>query len=397
MSGPWLTVLGVGADGLRRDRRNHIDRAELVVGGARHLRMVNTGDRPTLNWSSPLDETLRRIAEYRGRPVTVLATGDPMDHGVGSRLAQVFGPDALHVIPEVSCFALACARLGWARQDVACISVHGRPLAKISRHLGAGRKLLILTENRDTAGAVAGLLTDQGFGRSGLWVMSDLGAGSEHVWQGEVAEWGGPVKSDLNVLALECRPSAGAGLPLFGLDDAHYSGTRMLTKRTMRVQALAALAPERGTTLWDVGAGSGSITIEYLRFAGEASVYAIERDPERCRAIRANAERLGAPEIQLVEGEAPAALDDLPAPSRIFVGGGLADRSLLGVCWTALASQGRLVAHAVTIEGQASLLDFARDTSASVSRHGVEHLQDLGDYRGLKPAMAVTELIAVKP
>ena len=399
---PWLTVVGMGADGpdgLAPAARTLIDRAQVVVGGQRHLHLLGPGERERIPWPKPfstLTETLNRL---RGQAVCVLATGDPTCYGVGSILAERFGPDAVRIIPAPSAFSLARARLGWAGQKVETLSLHGRPLELVQPFIQPGARLLVLSANANTPGEVARVLYERGYGESRLTVLSHLGGEHErtHVARADSYRTGDAV-ADLNTLAVECVAAADAPLVprIPGLADDLYEHDGQLTKREVRASTLAALGPVPGQLLWDIGAGCGSIGIEWMRAHPECRAVAIEPDTHRLTLLAANAAALGTPGIEVIAGRAVAALNGLSAPDAVFVGGGVTEPGLLDHCWTTLRPGGRLVANAVSVEGEAILGDWQRSHGGSLTRIAVARCEPLGRFRGWRPMMPVTQLAATK-
>lgn len=397
MTAPWLTVVGIGADGLEGlggRARAALGRAELLVGGARHLAFLPEDGRPRLAWRSPLAATLDEIAGWRGRPVAVLATGDPFWHGVGRLLLGRFPREELAILPHVSAFQLACSRLGWPLEETRPLSLHGRPLDRLRRHLAPSRRLLVLTADGEAPGAIGALLAQAGFGASRAWVLEELDGPAERVRALTAADLPGRRFADLNLLALEL---AGPDLhPGPGLPDERFRHDGQLTKAEIRAVTLAALAPRDGELLWDVGAGAGSVAIEWLRAGRAMRAVAVEREPERARRIALNARELGVPELEVVQGAAPEALAGLPSPDAIFVGGGLAAPGLLDRCWDKLRPNGRLVANAVTVAGEAALLAFHAGRGGKLLRLALSRAEAVGGQLVWRPAVPVTQLSARK-
>jgi precorrin-6Y C5,15-methyltransferase (decarboxylating) len=402
VTGRWLTVVGIGEDGLAGlgpAGRRALDEATLIVGGRRHLALVEELARPALAWRSPLAASLDDLQARRGQPTVVLASGDPLWFGVGRLLAERFGTAAIRFLPQLSAFALAAARLGWAIEATVCTTVHGRPLDGLRRHLAPGRRLLVLAEDRGSPAAVAALLVEAGYGASPVTVLEHLAGGDERMVAGTAAALPGAPFADLAVIAVELRGGSGARpLPLLaGLPDDAYRHDGQLTKAEARALALARLAPLPGQLLWDVGAGAGSIGIEWLRAAPGGRAIAVERDAARARLIRANARQLGVPELELIEGEAPACLAPLPAPDAVFVGGGGRDPALTRLCLDRLRPGGRLVMHAVTIEGERALLALHEEVGGDLARLQLSRAAPVGGLLGWRPAMPVTQLVVTKP
>ncbi len=399
---PWLSVIGIGEDGisgLAPAACALIETAEVLVGGARHLGMVPDRGVERIRWERPIALTIDAIAGRRGRRVTVLATGDPMWYGVGVTLARRFAREEMTIVPQRSAFSLAAARLCWPLADCATITLHGRLLDTLRLHLAPHRRILILSEDGGTAREVAELLTGLGWGPSRLTVLAHLGGSRETIVADEAHSWGDRRVPDLNTIAITCIPGRGArALPRSaGLPDDIFEHDGQLTKREVRAATLAALAPLPGETLWDVGAGCGSIAIEWLRAGEGRSAIAIERDPARAAMIARNASALGVPELRTVAGSAPDALESLPQPDAVFIGGGIGTAGLLAEAWASLPPGGRLVANVVTTEGEARLLNWHARHGGALTRIAVGRAEPVGPHHLWRPLATVTQLAAVKP
>ncbi|HWB50903.1 MAG TPA: precorrin-6y C5,15-methyltransferase (decarboxylating) subunit CbiE [Stellaceae bacterium] len=399
---PWLSVIGIGDDGLAglgAPARALIDAAEVVVGGARHLAMAPHAGAERLPWARSFTDTIAAIAARRGRRVVVLATGDPMWYGAGATLARHFPGEEMTVIPHPGAFSLAAARLGWPLADCVTLSLHGRPLDMLRLHPAEGRRLLLLSADGSTPAAVARLLNETGWGPSRLAVLEHLGGADAAMHCATAAEWGERRAADLNTIALECRAAPGTrGLSrLAGLPDTAFAHDGQLTKREIRAATLAALAPLPGERLWDVGAGCGSIAIEWLRADDHTAAIAIERDAGRVALIARNAAMLGVPRLEIVHGAAPQALAGIAPPDTVFAGGGLAEAALLPVLWQALRPGGRLVANVITTEGERALLDWQAAHGGTLTRLAVSRAEPLGAHRGWRALAPVTQLLCVKP
>ncbi len=395
----WLAIVGIGEDGLAGlgiRARGLIDRAEILVGGARHLAMIPDDGRQRLAWPSPLAPMIERIAALRPRRVCVLATGDPMHHGIGTVLARRVPHEEITVIPAPSAFALACAEMCWPRTEVETLSLHTKPVETIAVSLHAGVRLLVLSRNGSTPGSVARFLTDCGFGDSTMTVLEHLGGAKQHRRSAKARDWPSAPTADLNMLAIEC--AGDPGLPVApGLADNAYDHDGQITKREVRAATLAALAPAPDALLWDVGSGAGSIAVEWLRSHRRCRAIAIEHDPDRCARIRRNAAKLGVPHLDIVAGAAPAALAGLEPPDAIFLGGGVANSVIWEQCRKMLRPRGRLVANAVTTAGEMRLLLLHAEYGGALTRIAVSRAEPMGAsvaWRALRP---VTQLVQIKP
>jgi precorrin-6Y C5,15-methyltransferase (decarboxylating) len=399
---PWLTIVGIGddgLDGLAPAARALVETAEVIVGGARHQAMVPPGAAERLPWQQPFADSIAPIAAHRGRRVVVLASGDPMWYGAGAILPRHFPREELAIVPHLGAFSLAAVRLGWPLADCVMLSLHARPLDALRLHLAENRRLLILSEDGATPSAVARLLAETGWGPSRLRVLEHLGGAAEASHSALATEWGERRVADLNTIALECRAAPGmrGHSRLAGLPDDAFEHDGQLTKREIRAATLAALAPLPGELLWDVGAGCGSIAIEWLRADDHLSAIAIERDASRTAIIARNAAALGVPRLDIVHGEAPAALAGLAPPDAIFIGGGLADPALLPSLWHALRPGGRLVANVISTDGERALLDWQARYGGQLIRLAASRAEPLGAHLAWRPLAPVTQFAAVKP
>jgi precorrin-6B C5,15-methyltransferase / cobalt-precorrin-6B C5,C15-methyltransferase len=399
---PWLSVVGIGDDGmasLSPAARAVLEAGEVLVGGPRQLALVPRDGVERLFWRRPLEATFADLEARRGRKVVVLASGDPMHFGVGASLARHFPPQEMRVLPAPSSFSLVCARLGWAGDEVECLSVHGRAPDILRRHISPGARLIVLSHDGRTPDLIAELLRELGYGPSRLWTFEHLGGGAERRIEGTAEAWPEMSFAVLNTVAIACAPGpdATAWPCVPGLPDEAFESDGMLTRRDVRAATVARLVPLPGQRLWDVGAGSGAVAIEWLRALRHGQAVAIERDPERCARIERNAQRLGTPELVVTQGSAPAALEGLPPPDAIFLGGGLSEPGLLERCWQALPQGGRLVANVVTLEGEQALLAWRAKVGGELVRLMVARAEPVGRFDGWRAAMPVTQLAVIRP
>jgi precorrin-6Y C5,15-methyltransferase (decarboxylating) len=401
-SSRWLSIVGIGEDGLAgltAPARALVDDAQVVIGGERHLAMLPDDDhRERLAWPSPLSALLDDIESRRGTRVCVLASGDPLWYGIGVSLLRRIPRSEIAILPGRSAFSLAAARIGWPLAEVDCLTLHGRPLSLLHPYLQPNAKLLILSEDATTPAAVAALLCARGYGASRLSLLEHLDGAKERRLDGTAAEWKANDLADLNTLAVDCVAGPEALLlpRTPGLPDEAFRHDGQMTKRELRAATLSALAPVPGQLLWDVGAGCGSVAIEWMRAAPRARAVAIERKAERRAMIAENAESLGAPTLKVVAGEAPAALQDLEAPDAVFVGGGVSRAGLIEACWQVLKPGGRLVANAVTLEGEAALLAWQKAQGGALTRFAISRAEPVGPFQGWRPMMPVTQYAATK-
>jgi precorrin-6Y C5,15-methyltransferase (decarboxylating) len=393
----WLSIVGIGEDGLAglsAVAHALIAQAEVLVGGERHLAMLPADDsRETLIWTSPIAASIEAIVQRRGQSVCVLASGDPMCYGIGVTLTRRLAVAEMTILPASSAFSLACARLGWPLMDVETISLCGRDPALLQAVLYPGARILALSADRHTPALVAAQLTRSGFGHSTLTVLERMGGAHERLVSGTAAAWNGEAVAPLNTLAIMCiaDPGVSGWSRCAGLPDAAYHHDGQLTKREVRAMTLAALAPLPGQLLWDVGAGCGSIGIEWMRSNPRCGAIAIEPHPSRRGYMAHNAAALGTPGLQIVAGKAPAALQNLPSPDAVFIGGGLSTDHLLATCWQALRAGGRLVANTVTLASEQVLLQWHSQYGGDLTRIAIQRAEPIGKFLGWKALVPVTQ------
>jgi len=392
-----VVVLGIGADGwpgLTESLQALVTQAEVVLGGERHLSLIpDVPGQLRLPWPSPLRAGLPGLLdELTGRFVVVLASGDPLLSGIGTTLIDLLGPDRVTVIPHVSSTSLARSRMGWDAESVTVVSAVGRQAQAVLRPLAPGQRLLVLSSDESTPAEVASLLAGAGYGPSVMTVFSDLGGLTETRLRATAADWTG-APGRLNIIAIECVSAAGTApwSTLAGLPDEAFEHDGQLTKRDARASALARLVPIPGQLLWDVGAGAGSVAVEWARTDPRCRAIAVERDPARAERIGRNSRALGVPGVQVVVGDAATALDDLPRPDAIFIGGGATVPGIIERCWNALAPGGRLVIHAVTLESEQLLVREYQRRGGELTRLSVEKAETLGTFTGWKPLRTLVQ------
>lgn len=393
MADPWLTIIGIGEDGLAglsEASRKALDNAETVFGGERHLALTGVTGRGR-PWPVPFDADV--VLSCRGRPTAVLASGDPFWHGAGAGLAEKLdaGEWVAHSAP--STFSLAAARLGWRLESVACVGLHAAPFERLVPHLARDARIICLVRDGKAAGDLAKWLTARGWGASGLWTLTALGGPRESINEHRADSFAGDLAGSPVAVAVE---AAGAqGIPRSsGLSDDLFAHDGQITKRPVRALALSALAPRPSERLWDIGAGSGSISVEWALCGGTA--IAVEAREDRAGNIRSNAAAFGlAHRIIIIKGEAPEALAALDAPDAVFIGGGL-DIAMFDALWSRLASGTRLVAHAVTVETEALLGELHQRHGGDLMRVEIAHAAPLGRYRSWQAARPVVQWSAVR-
>ncbi|MEK9752423.1 MAG: precorrin-6y C5,15-methyltransferase (decarboxylating) subunit CbiE [Rhodospirillaceae bacterium] len=395
---PWLTIVGIGEDGLdglSAEALAAVEAAEVLVGGERHLAKAAGSNALKMGWGKDFEAGVEAIRAHEGKRIVVLASGDPMHYGAGATLVRRFGLGALRIIPTPGAFSLAAARMGWSLPDVTCLTVHGRALERVNLHLAPGARMIVLSWDGRTPGELAALLAAKGYGESRIQVFEHMGGADERHVEGTAVAWPRGEIAALNTVCVECvaGPDVRAWSRAPGLSEDAFAHDNMITKREVRAVTLALLGPLPGETLWDIGAGSGTVAVEWLRLEPHARAVAIERDATRLANIRANAGALGVPELEIVEGSAPEALAGIGgAPDAVFVGGGVSDMAVLDAAWKHLKPRGRLVANAVTLDAQEALLAFRKVHGGELSRISVAREGAVGRLAGFRPAMEVWQL-----
>ncbi|MEH6526309.1 MAG: precorrin-6y C5,15-methyltransferase (decarboxylating) subunit CbiE [Sneathiella sp.] len=397
----WLSIVGIGEEGLstlKPEARTAIDSATMLVGGERHLALVPDDGRERKTWASPLMDLVHEIIARRGEKICILATGDPQHFGIGVTFTKRLPIDELAIYPSVSAFSLAASRLGWDLSHIDCLTLHGRPLELLIPNLTNRAKILALSDSGNTPYEVAKLLSTHGYGRSEMTILEHMGGLDEKITTVDAFHLGDIQFRDFNTIALNCKSDSGTQLlsreP--GLPDTAFVHDGQLTKQEIRSVTLAALVPLPGQLLWDVGAGSGSIGIEWMRCHGSNQAIAVENHKERLGYIRENKLKLGVPGLTIVSEKAPASLQHIPAPDAIFIGGGLSVEGLFETCWTALKPGGRLVANAVTIEGEGILFDQHDLYGGSLTRINISRAEKIGKFNSWKPFRQVTQYRLIK-
>jgi precorrin-6Y C5,15-methyltransferase (decarboxylating) len=392
----WLALIGIGEDGLdglSPVARRLIAGAEFVVGGARHLKLAGPPKCETLVWPSPIGEAIAPILARRGSRVVVLASGDPFFYGIGSLITAHVPIDEIVALPAPSAFSLAASRLGWSLQDCILLSLHGRSFERIVPHLQPRARILVLAWDETTAPRAATCLEARGMGGSRITVLEALGGPRERVRSVRADAFDMPGIDPLNVVAIEVAADPDARIiPLSaGLPDGYFEHDGQITRREIRAATLAALAPRRGERLWDIGAGSGSISIEWMLADPANTAIAIEERPHRGARIARNAAALGVPALEIVTAQAPVALADLPPPDAIFIGGGAGDPDVINQGWAALPAGGRLVVNAVTLETQVLLHQRFKEQGGELVQMQIAHAAPVGTFFGWRPAMPVVQ------
>ncbi|WP_309663852.1 precorrin-6y C5,15-methyltransferase (decarboxylating) subunit CbiE [Tabrizicola sp.] len=391
MSDPWLTIVGLGEDGpagLTTASHEALARAEVIFGGPRHLALAAVEGRP---WGVPFD--IAPVLAMRGRRVVVLASGDPFWFGAGGSLIPHLAPGEWVSHPAPSTFALAANRLGWRLEEVLCLGLHAAPLTRLTPILGRGTRAICLMRDAAAVAELATYLAATGFGASTLTVLECLGGPRERIRRATAHRMD---LTDITAPVAVAIDAVGQGIPrASGLPDALFAHDGQITKRPVRALTLSALAPRAGETLWDIGAGSGSIGIEWL-LAGAAHCHAMEADTTRATRARANADRFGlSHRYTLHQHCAPEGLATLARPDAVFIGGG-ASEALLTRLWDILPPGTRLVANAVTLETEALLLQWSASHGGDLLRIELAEASPLGGKRGWRSALPIVQWSVVR-
>ena len=398
---PWLSLIGLGEDGstgLCREALAALNEAEIVFGGERHIALVGSVPGELRPWPQPFRNALPQILRERGRKVCVLATSDPFHYGIGNSLSRAIPAAEMRIIPQLSSFSMACSRMRWPQEECALVSLHGRTLYRIVPHLQPGARILALSWDETTPRAVAELLTARGMGAARIVVMEALGGPGERIRESRAEAFTLDDVIPLNLIAVEIGQAREARiLPLApGLDEEWFAHDGQITKSEIRAITLSALAPRAGELLWDVGAGSGSVAVEWCQRHGRNRAIAFEARPDRAERVARNALELGGLAIEIA-GAAPASLSGREAPDAVFIGGGLTEDGLFEAAWAALKPGGRLVSNVVTLEGEARLAALHAQHGGSLRRIAIDRLAPVGGKHGWRPAMPVTQWRVEKP
>ena len=398
----WLTVIGMGEDGweaLSNRARLAIISTDVIVGASRLLALLPKTKAEIHEWPQPFSAVIEQIKPLVGRNTVILATGDPMNFGVTRKLLEFIPFEEMTIIPQVSSFSLAASRMGWSLPDCDCFTIHGRPAANVEAFIQPNARLLILTEDETSVAEVCRRLIARGFGESVVTVLENMGGANERITSfvanaNPNLDW-----SPLNVVSIHCV--AGSQAKIFsrvaGLPDDAFVHDGQLTKREVRAATLSALAPAPDKVLWDIGAGCGSVSIEWMRSTRGCEAIAIEHNEDRLKMIATNADQLGTPRLKVITGKAPEALDGLRAPDAVFIGGGVGIAGVFETAWEKLKSGGRMVANVVTIEGEMHLYDLQEKHGGELVRMDVSVLSAVGPYRAMKPRMSVVQWRVIKP
>ncbi len=398
----WLTVIGIGEDGLdglSSTALRLLETAEFIIGGQRQLEMIPNSNQEKIIWPSPIHSLVEKLETFRGKKTCILATGDPFSFGIGNTLIRTFSLNEMQIFPSLSASALTCARMGWSHNDIDLISLHGRPIATLETFLRPSGKLIILSHDGDTPSLVAKLLTNRGYGSSIIKVFEHMNGAKERFFDGIASEWLHAPGAAFNTVAvdLNCSDIDAIRSRAPGLEDHLFIHDGQITKQEVRATTLSALEPFPSALLWDVGAGSGSIGIEWMRTDHRCQAIAIEVNPERAENIAQNSHKLGTPKLRIVNDKAPSILSALPTPDAIFIGGGITSKGMVKQCWDLLKVGGCLVANVVTTEGEAVVLKNQKKLGGNLTRISISNLEKIGSKKAWRPSMHVTQWKVKKP
>jgi precorrin-6Y C5,15-methyltransferase (decarboxylating) len=401
MPTPWLSIIGIGEDGLdglSAAARHHLAQAELIVGGPRHLALVASFGKPSCAWEIPFSASIPKLLAHRGQRVVALCSGDPFWYGAGSVIVDAVTAAEILVVPAPSTFAWAAARLRWRLEDAITLGLHARPIELLRPHLRTGARIIVLARDGAAPAQIAAYLASLGFGPSRLTVLEALGGPRERIRDATAASFALRDIQSPVALAIEAVAAPGAIVVprVAGLPDDLFQHDGQLTKREIRAVTLSTLAPRGGELLWDVGAGAGSIGIEWLLAHPANRAIGIEPRQDRLDNARVNAHALGVPRLDFKLGAAPDALKDLPTPDAVFVGGGATCDGVLDAVWQALPPGGRLVVNAVTLETEAELIARQARYGGTLLRLSVERAAAVGGLTGWRAAMPVVQWSVVK-
>ena len=408
ISKKWLRVIGIGEDGwddLTSDARDLLYESEIVLGGERHLKMLPVdwqGNR--IVWHSPIREAVSKIVSWRpkepasGQKIAIMASGDPLCYGIATKLLRHLPIEEIWIKPALTTFSLMCSSLGWSLPDVETLTIHGRPVEMLHPFVQPYAKLLVLSKGEESPKQAAKLLSARGFGKSIITVLEHLGGKMERQTSGQAGSWNQPEGAALNAMAIQCIPESDATIlsRIPGLPDEAFIHDGQLTKREIRTVSLSRLIPVVDQVLWDVGAGCGSVAIEWMRTSPRCLAFAIEKSEARLKLLEQNSQELGVPMLRIVPGSAPEVLADLLAPDAVFIGGGLSSGNLLQICWNALKPGGRLVANVITLEGEQKLLQWQNENGGDLTRISISRSEEIGKFQGWKEMRSVIQLAVIK-
>lgn len=404
-----IHIIGIGDDGyesVTEPARRLIEAADLLVGAEKTLRCVPDGAAQRITVGTDLDSVVDELRNQTSGRVVVLATGDPLFYGTARYLCDKLGKDRFEVMPHVSSMQLAFARVKESWEEAYLTDLAARPLERVVDKVRTAETVgLFTTEVCRPRDVAAGLLA-RGIDYFTCYVCENLGSPDERVTSGELAEIAEMDFAPLNVLILVRKPGVpdrpvdAVGRRLFGNPDETFLQSKpkrgLLTPAEVRALALAELDLGAMSTVWDVGAGSGSVAIEAAQIAVNGTVYAIEMDPDDHSLIVENAQRFGVRNLVPVLGQAPDAWSDLPDPDAVFVGGsGREAKLLVEASFARLKSGGRLVTNVGSVENlhdlDAALAALAGDVKLLMINlaRGTEQLERVR-FEALNPSFLLS-------
>lgn len=398
---PWLTIAGMTENGwlsIPDNVKKLILNAKHIFGPQRWLEQLPMMASEKHLWQRPLAQSIDLVMQLRPQPVVVLATGDPLWFGVGTTFARVMPIAEMRIFPNISAFSLACARLGWPLNEVMCDTLHGRPRDKVRGFLAPKRKILLLGHDAETPKQVARILMDMGYGDSEMTILEQMDSASEKKTLGKPVDFLPAVFHPQHVIAIRCQDGLGSVIipPIIGIPDHLFQHHGKITKRETRLLTISALQPFESDCLWDVGAGTGSISIEWLRCGRQMQAFAIEDDPEQLSCLEKNRDFFGVENLHIIRTKAPEALQNLPTPQAIFIGGGIQNPEILKYCWQRLPKEGRLVANVVSLEGEAILIAWQAQYGGDLTRLHLERSEKMGQLSGWRPSLPVLQYAHIK-
>lgn len=383
-----------GADGLPPASLKALQMAEVIMGAARHLALLPDTDAERVEWPVPFADGIDRLAGFRGRPTVALASGDPFWYGAGSVFARHFAAPEWRALPAPSTFSHAAAQMGWPLETTLCLGLHAAPLTRLKPHLSPGVRALVLLRDGDAVAQLQSWLASEGFGDTQMIVMEALGGPRQRVTTLTASAPQQPFAHPVCV-ALHVHGTGPVVTCASGLADAHFDHDGQITKRPVRALTLSALAPRPGELLWDLGAGSGSVSIEWLLSHPTTNAIAVESNPDRAARLQRNAAALGADRLQLRQAPSLDVLDSLATPDAVFIGGGLS-QALLEALWAVIPQGCRVVANAVTLEAEALLARWHSDQGGDLMRIELAQSKPLGSKRGWASAYPIVQWSAQK-
>ena len=393
MKNPWITIIGIGESGLQYladVSQNRLESADIIIGPPRHLRLLGLSGSKVLEWPVPFSDGLKILEKYKGKKVVVLVSGDPFWYGPAATILRKFSFDDIEVFPGPSTFGWAAARMGWSIEDISCVGLHAKPVEHIRSLIAPKRKILALMRDGDQVKSLAHYLSKLGFGQTNIHVLEALGGNNERIREIAAEEYN-LVDVEHPVCVAICVDGLGSAIPFStGIDDKFFETDGQITKSQIRALTITALAPQYGQHLWDLGAGSGSVSIEWLMRDKSLYATAVERDPSRCGIIEQNVQNLGLDNLSLHNGSNMEVIMTLKPPHAVFVGGGLT-KELMKKLWAIVPRKTRLVANSVTLETETILQDALNEYGGNLIRFDISTARAIGSKNLWQPAYPITQ------